>query len=304
MPRTALSPQNYVSYHLTSRRGNTQAYPWPLILAATLAAALSPTLVMAQADDKATSTTTPTNSTSRWDVSVGAGGGVRPTYEGSDRYMTIAVPYIAVTYDNWLSLGQDGLNAHVTKGNLRFGGGVTGASGRLDHDSDNLLRLGDDRLKGLREIQSAPGLRAFASYQLGRVHIGGSVTKFYGSSNHQNDPKNEGLLVSVGAAIPFHTTDKLTITTAVGATWADTKYTQTFFGVTEAQSVYSRFAQFKASSGLKSVDADLSISYRFNRHWSVQSLLQVKALSGDAAKSPVAFADNDASFFTTINYRF
>ncbi|MEO7066488.1 MAG: MipA/OmpV family protein [Rhodanobacter sp.] len=304
MPRTALSPQNPLPSQLISQRGNASASPWSLLLAATLAGALTPGLAMAQDADMTTSATTPTDSTSRWDVTVGAGGGVRPTYEGSNRHMTIAVPYVAVTYDNWLSLGPNGLNAYGTKGNLRFGGGVTGASGRLDHDSDNLFKLGDDRLRGLREIQSAPGLRAFASYKLGRINIGGSVTKFYGSSNHQGDPKNKGLLVSVGAAIPLRITEKLTITTAIGATWADAKYAQTFFGVTEAQSAHSQFAPFKASSGLKSVDADLSISYRFNRHWSVQTLLQMKALTGNAAESPVTFADNEASFFTTINYHF
>lgn len=274
------------------------------MLAATLAGTPLPGLAMAQDDDKAGSTIAYADSTHRWDVTVGAGVGVRPTYEGSDRYTTIAVPYAEATYNDWLSLGHNGLNAYVTKGNLRFGGGVTGASGRLDRDSDNLLKPGDDRLKGLGEIQGAPGLRAFASYKLGRVNLGGSITRFYGSADHRNDPKNEGLLVSVGAAIPFQPTAKLTITTAVGATWADTQYTQTFFGVTEAQSAHSRFAPFNASSGLKSVDVDLSISYRFNRHWSVQSLMQMKVLSGDAAESPVAFAGNDASFFTPINYHF
>lgn len=273
------------------------------MLAATLASALTPGLVMAQDGDDTASAPSRSDSSSRWDATLGVGAGVRPTYEGSDRYVALPVPYIDVNYNDWLSFGRNGLNAYWSKGNLRIGGGITSAEGRLDHDSHNPLERGDDRLAGMGEIDRATGLRAFASYKLGRVNISGSVTRFYGSEHH-DDPRNEGLLVSIGAAIPFQITDKLTITTAVGATWADRKYTQTFFGVTEAQAKNSRFAPFAAGSGLKNVDADIGVSYHFNRHWSIQTLLQVKALSGDAARSPVTFSDTDASLITTINYHF
>jgi outer membrane scaffolding protein for murein synthesis (MipA/OmpV family) len=271
------------------------------MLAAALAGTLPSGVALAGEDDGPAPTAT--KSSGRWDVTLGIGAGTHPTYEGSDRHVVAPVPYIDINYGDWLSLGPDGLSAYWRKGDLRMGGGITRHGERRDSDTNGIIDQGDDRLKGLGTIDSAIGLKLFVSYMFGRVNVSGSVTRFHGSSKN-GAPKNDGTLVKIGAATPFQVTDKLTITAAVGTTWADEKYAQTFFGVTDVQSRRSRFTPFKAGSGLKDVDLDIGVSYRFNEHWSMLTLLQAKSLRGDAADSPITYSDTNVSFIATINYRY
>jgi len=278
-----------------------------MLTAALVGGVLIPSLAMAQdSDDSAPDHTHPdwSSPASRWDVTVGGGVGVRPTYEGSDRYAVTPVPYIDVTYDDWLSLGPGGLSAYWHDGNLRIGGGLTRNGGRKDSDGNGIFNEGDARLKGLGNIGSAVGFKAFASYKLGLVKVSGTVTKFNGSTSSNGSPTNDGVLVGIDAAMPFHLTDKLMIMTKVGATWANQNYMQTFFGVTAMQAANSRFSPYTANAGLKNVDVGIGASYRFNPRWSIHVLLDVKELTGDAAKSPITFSKTDASFMTTINYHF
>lgn len=239
---------------------------------------------------------------SLWSATIGGGAGVRPTYEGSNHYFAAPAVYAEITYDDWLSFGPDGLTASWHAGNFRIGGGLTGDEGRAD--SDQTFRQGDDRLRGLGNIDVAAGLKAFASYKLGPVSFNGSVSKFKGFTDHDDRPTNDGVLVSLGAAAPFQMTDKLAVVAKLGATWADQSYTQTFFGVTAAQAARSRFAPFTASAGLKSIDASVSASYQFDQHWSILALLGAEQLQGDAARSPTTFSRTAAAFGAVVNYHF
>lgn len=298
--------------------------PCSWLLAAALAGVLVPGLAAAQEHDDASrdvprpwttghseqggdsrSATGAADASSPWDATVGLGVGMRPTYEGSDEYKAVPAAWIDITYDDWLSFGPDGLNAYWHTGGLRIGGGVTSFHGRNDSDSSDLLKRGDDRLKGMGDLDGSPAARVFVAYQWGRVHIGGSVTRAIGSSNDDvDDLEMEGTRADFGVSIPFSVTDKLTLTTAAGVTWADDKYTQALFGVTPLQSKRSGFAAYEAESGVKSVDLAFGASYQFSEHWSLMMLLHGEKLVGDAADSPIVFSDTNASFITTVNYHF
>ncbi|MGH8210941.1 MAG: MipA/OmpV family protein, partial [Steroidobacteraceae bacterium] len=163
-----------------------------------------------------------------WDVSVGGGPGVRPTYEGSDRYVVTPLPFVSATYDDWLSMGPDGLNAYWHQGNFRIGAGPTFDDGREDKNSNGPFTQGDDRLKGLGDIEHALGVRVLSSYKLGPVVFDGSVTKLTHGGN-------DGVLAHAGVALPYELTDKFSLTLSVGTTWANKSYMQTYFGVTPIQ---------------------------------------------------------------------
>ena len=47
-----------------------------------------------------------------WDVSVGGGLAYLPTFEGSDRYTTTLVPFVHVAWNDWISIGTNGLSAY------------------------------------------------------------------------------------------------------------------------------------------------------------------------------------------------
>src|SRR5882724_11428975 len=65
-----------------------------------------------------------------WDVPLGAGAAVRPTYEGSDHYIASPVPFVNVIWRDTISLGVDGLSAYWRYENLRIGGGLSYGTGR------------------------------------------------------------------------------------------------------------------------------------------------------------------------------
>jgi outer membrane scaffolding protein for murein synthesis (MipA/OmpV family) len=232
-----------------------------------------------------------------WDVTVGAGASVRPTFEGSNRSMVSPLPYLDVTYDDMISLGIKGLNAYWHQDDIRVGGGVTFDGGRKDSKGNGIFNEGDDRLKGLGNIDSSVGFRGFASYDLGLFNVGASVTKFTGS-------QNDGVLVDFGAELPYKVTDKLMVITHIGATWADDSYMKTFFGVTPAQAAHSRFRKFSAGSGLKDVGAGVNARYNFDKHWFAGAIADVKELTGDASKSPISYSDTNESFLVFVGYHF
>jgi outer membrane protein len=246
----------------------------------------------------AASAQAPGGAPKEWDVTLGAGFALRPTYEGSDRYTASPLPILSVTYRDWLSLGQDGLSAYWRRESLQIGAGLTYGGGR-DEKDDSMFGGGDKRLRGMGKIDGALGVRAFANYDLKPIRLSASVTKFTGDKD-----KNDGVLVQIGAAYPVKVTDKLTVTPNIGATWADENYMQSYFGVTSLQASRSRFTRFTAESGVKDVSFGLNANYRFDQNWFAGAGVTVKQLTSDAAKSPLSFADTQGLFLVNVGYRF
>lgn len=241
----------------------------------------------------------PSNSKqSDWDISLGLGAGVKPTFEGSDRYSVQAMPLVNVVYKDMISLGINGLNAYWRNGPLRIGAGLTYNSGRPDSKENGVLgSQGDDRLRGMGGIDTALGLKAFASYRLGIVDVSASVTKYTGGNNN-------GVVSDVGIAMPYRLTNELTVTPHTGLTWGNRDYMQTFFGVTSAQSANSGFAKYSVGAGIKDIKAGIDANYRLDKNWFLNLRTDVKQLVGKAADSPISFSDTGVTAMAAIGYRF
>jgi outer membrane scaffolding protein for murein synthesis (MipA/OmpV family) len=235
--------------------------------------------------------------TSRWSGSIGPAGIVMPTYEGSDRYKVMPGLVGNITYDDMISLGTQGLSLYWHHNALRIGGGVTYRGERKDDSSNSLFAEGDKRLAGMGSIRAAVGVRGFASYDLGRLNLSASVTKFEGSDNN-------GLTVDFGAYMPFRLTQSLTVTPHVGMAWANKSYMQTFFGVTPTQSAATKFAVFAPSSTFKNVGGGVSINYALSEHWFIAEIVDAKALLGDASHSPLTYSKAAVTSATMLGYRF
>lgn len=234
---------------------------------------------------------------SDWDVSLGAGAALVPTFEGSDRYHVMPVPLVSITYKDMISLNANGLSAYWRTGDLRIGAGLTYSPGRTDSKDDGLFGNGDDRLRGMGDIDAALGLKAFASYHFWMMDLSAAATKYTGNDN-------DGVAVDLGLALPWKLTDKLTLTPHAGATWANKDYMQTFFGVTSTQAANSGFARYDVGAGFKDIRAGIDVNYRFDEHWFLSVRTDVKRLVGDAADSPIRFSDTGVTAATMIGYRF
>lgn len=263
---------------------------WPR-LTGVLAIALSATALSTGAGAADTSL-------GRFDVTAGLGAAMRPTYLGSDRYQATLFPLVSVNWNDMVSLGQDGLRVYWRGGGLTAGAGLTFDGGRKEKDANTLgFGNGDSRLAGLGEIDASLGYQAFLGYRLGMVELNTSVVKYDGK-------QNDGLVVRFGAAVPIKLTNRLTLTPHAESQWANNSYMQTFFGVTPAQALRSRFTAFEAKSGISNVSAGLKATYAFNAHWFAMADASANLLAGDARKSPITYSDTAATVATAIGYRF
>lgn len=230
-----------------------------------------------------------------WDVTLGAGAAVRPTYEGSDRYTASPIPFVNVIWRDAVSLGVDGLSAYARLADLRVGAGLTYGVGRTQ--STGAFQQGDDRLYGMGDIPAALGLKGFAEYRLGPVVLNASVTKFTASGN-------DGVLVNFGAALPYKLTEATYVTARVSANWADDSYMQTYFGVTPWQSANSGYAQYRAGASIKDVSFGLGVNHMFDRNWGILVDARITQLTGDAENSPIVFSKTQAIGLMALKYRF
>jgi outer membrane protein len=232
-----------------------------------------------------------------WDVTLGVAGALRPTFEGSDRYIASPLPLVAVKWRDMISFGEGGLSAYWHHRNFRIGAGLTFDPGRKDHSTGGIFDSGDDRLAGLGKIDASLGLRAFAEYRLGPLAFEVSGTKFTGG-------QNSGILANLGLSMPLPLGKKLIVSPHVRAAWANGTYNQTYFGVTPIQAAASIFPAFTAHSGVKDVRGGVNVIWRFNNHWFAGADISVIRLMGDAAASPISIADTSVTGMTMLGYHF
>jgi MipA family protein len=230
-----------------------------------------------------------------WAVTVGAGAALRPTYEGSDRYFVTPLPVVSAIWRDMVALDLSGLNAYWRFDGLQVGGGLTFNLGRTQ--SSGLFAQGDSRLAGLGDVPAALGFRGFVNYRLGPVMLGTVLTKFVADGNN-------GLLVDASVGVPWRIDDRLMVMGRLFATWADSSYTQTYFGVNATQSANSGYAIYSAGSGIKNVGLAVGVNYRLTTSWTASANAQVTQLMDYAAGSPITYSDTGIMLITTLGYRF
>jgi outer membrane protein len=239
-----------------------------------------------------------------WDVSLGLGIAVAPVYEGSKHYLASPIPVIAISWRDAVSLGINGLSLYHKIGGFRFGAGLTYNPGRKDNGRNVFgMPSNDHRLEGLGNINSAAGLKAFASYDvhpfqnIPLVVLDASVTKLLGSTN-------DGVLVQGGLSMPYQLGQNWRLTPKISTTWANDRYMTDYFGVTSEQAARSQFSTYKAKAGIKDASIELNATYSINKNWFVSGDGRVKKLLGDAASSPISATNINTGIVALVGYHF
>lgn len=235
---------------------------------------------------------------SAWDVNVGAGALVRPTFSGSDRYTSAPLPLVDIKWHDMISLGYNGLDLYWHRDAFQIGAGLAIDPGRDTRHANTVSMMPtDERLSGMGKIDISPGLKVFASYQLGAINLAVSAVKYQGN-------QNKGLTAHFGVSAPLRLGAGFTLTPHAAATWADRKYTQTYYGVTALQSFRSTFPVFYAKAGMQDVNGGLTLTYAFNRHWYTSFDATATQILGDAKKSPISFSNLSVTGMTSVGYHF
>lgn len=224
-----------------------------------------------------------------WTLIVGAAGIYQPDYEGSDDFEVAPVPFVLLTYSDWLEI--DPLGATVTvfqHGDFSLAGKVGYEMGR-DQD-DNA------RLRGLGDIDFAATVGVKAAYEMGPFEFYAGVDRTIGGS--------ESLLGTFGVEYMMPVSERLMLGLGVEATVADKKHMESYFGVSAAQSLASGLPQYKAEAGLKRVDVSASAMYMLTENWLVRGEVGVGMLTGDAADSPIVKEEIQPSAMLGVAYKF
>ena len=223
-----------------------------------------------------------------WDLMLGAGFRVEPKFEGAKDFKIIPVPMISADFGEYVSVDSMGLTINAPQ----YEG--FGLKGRLGYD---LGRNSDDsgHLDGLGDIDAGAVLGVELAYELMPLEFKLSVDKIIGGS--------DGLSAKFGTALVVPL-DPFMFAIGPSVTWADDNYMESYFGVTEKQSLKSGLSQFDAEAGFKRVDLEASGLYFINDHWVVRGEVGVGYLVDDAADSPVSQENLQPFAMFILGYKF
>jgi len=231
---------------------------------------------------------------------IGLGVATVPTYEGSPNRRTLAGPELTLSYRSrdWgtVELGQRGLIWNVVEaGRFRFALVAQFDPGRKDRDTSTLNPTpGDKRLAGMGNVQASTEAGVGVGY--------GPVMLVARQSLGERGPK--GAQVDLTVEIPWSLSDRFSLRFALGATWADRDYMQTYFGVTAAQARATSFSVYTLKSGCRKVDASVGAEYAMAPSWRLQANVGFSRLGDQAAASPLVGRRNGALAALAVAYEF
>ncbi len=235
-----------------------------------------------------------------WRGLVGAGAVYQPSYPGSPNLRATPVPMLSVEYFNpdigTFALDERGLSwVFIDDKSFQVGVLLGADAGREDHrESGDLFSTGDDRLAGMGDLD----VTMEAGVLLGYGPMKLIARKAVGDDGHQ------GIVADLEIGHAFELSDRFELSFGIGARWADQKYMQSWFGVTNAQAAASRFGAYTPEKGFVHAGAQVGLGYRISSSWHAQVGLTGVKLLGEADKSPLAEKSQSTMVFVGIARRF
>lgn len=133
-------------------------------------------------------------------------------------------------------------------------------------------------LVGLNTIGTAVELGVAARYQIGSFRVTGALRRGFGG--------HQGFRGELGADAIYKPTEQLTLYGGPRLNFADSRFMNTYFGVTAAEAS-ATFPATVASGGLMSAGIEAGLRYQVNDLWAVEATAGWSRLTGSAASSPI-----------------
>ena len=216
-------------------------------------------------------------------LTLGGGVDVAPRYSGSDKSRVTAAQVVDYAMENGFFISTTrGLGYGNRVGNLDYSAALSYRAGRKDRDvSSDSIASGSDYLRGMGDIKGSvvvvPGL-------------GYRITDWLNVQLQAEVPVSErdnGEAVHFGIASPLYTSPENSVTLALTGSWGSSKYMQTYYGVSAAQSAASGFARNDAGSGIYAYSLNLDWTHKLTSRWSLLAAAGVTQLTGEAGDSPI-----------------
>lgn len=220
------------------------------------------------------------------DVSLGAGLGLAPEYEGSEDYVAVPIPYVNVVWSNHMSINWLGNKAKL---NLipspYWKAGLIGEYIPERGDVDN------SAVDDLEDVDASIMLGGFFGFE---------YNNWSASIEAMQDvaDANDGAIIRLNGGYRIPIDEALSLSLGVFTTWADDDYMQSYFEIDAGDAARSGLQTFDADAGFKDLGLNFSATYKPWDHWGLTGLAGYKRLLGDAEDSPVVDDEGDANQFT------
>ena len=217
---------------------------------------------------------------------IGLGVISRPDYEGSDDNTTTAAPFGRYVWGSGRYVGLGGTAgseaaARVSLNLITRDTSENWTMGpllqyRLERDDD----MDNGQVKRMKKVDAATELGAFIAYRSGAWK---ADLNFAADVSDEHD----GYLMYLGGSYDLMKTSTTTIALGVHATYADSDYMDTYFGVNARNVGTSGLPFYKADDGWKDMGASLTGFYRFNADWGMAAKVDYTSMRNDAEDSPL-----------------
>lgn len=230
-----------------------------------------------------------------WAVRLGLGTSLRPRYDGAQQYHWLVGPSIDIRYrDLFFASTGEGVGVNLLRAtHWRGGAAITYNLGR---------RAADDpaHLNGMGNINLAPEAKLFLEYAVSKefpLVLRADLRRSMGGS--------DGWIGDLGAYIPLPgSSEKFYLLAGPTVTFADSRYMNAWFGVSQTQALRSGYPQYNPGSGLVSYGAGITSIWFFHKHWLLTTDAAIGHLASGAAHSPVTQRATNFVLDLSINYQF
>ncbi|WP_227317997.1 MipA/OmpV family protein [Cedecea davisae] len=229
-------------------------------------------------------------------VTLSLGALTSPRYSGSDEQTTSVIPLIHWQENNFFLDSIKGLGVHLQNDDGLYLEPTIGYdSGRTDKNSG--LRKGSAKLKGMGNISATVN---------STVALGWAVTPWLVFEGKTTLPLSDGQGVSYSTAINYIPLmdDDNTLTFQASALFGDTRFLNTWYGVSRKQNDRSGYARYSTSGGFYGADTGLTWTHQFSGHWGGWFSVNYAWLAKNAARSPIVMQRGGTTGILAINYTF
>ena len=233
---------------------------------------------------------------SDWDVSLGLGLALQPTYEGDDEYEVAPELLLDISWRDrafLTTVKNRGLGLNLIRSRqTRVGTYLTLDWGRDEADATRLAGTGD--------IEISPEVGIFGEFYTGSWRFSADWVEGL------NRDGQDGTLITFAGEFGGRVNEKLTVSAEGSAAYGGENYMRTYFGVNPGQAATSGKAVFLPEAGFKDITGAVNFHYVFSDHWFGTTRAEWKRLIGDANLSPLVDPDSENQVSATFvaGYKF
>ncbi|HEX7388144.1 MAG TPA: MipA/OmpV family protein [Castellaniella sp.] len=221
-------------------------------------------------------------------ITLGAGVGAIPRYEGSSEYKGTEIPIVNARIGPFYARTDHGVGINLIETpTVTLSAGVNMMWG---YDSGDMPH-------GIDGLSDEVGARLGLS-----TRFAGAI--FRVAATQALKDSDRGLRLDARIAYPFALTDRVRLVPSVATSWASEKYMDSYFGITADESRRSGLAQYQPTSGFKDVSARMAVNFALTERFNLTGTVNISRLVGEAAGSPLVEQKNQVSTVVGASYTF